>query len=103
MKNKIYEAVLNVRDKCDKKVIACSLGIGSAVGTALPVFASDSAGTSALSTSVKSAISSGAQDLLATVVDVIGITIPVTITAVGICVGAKFAIKQLKGAISKAS
>ena len=58
MKNKIYEAVSNVRDMCDKKVIACSLGIGSAVGTALPVFAADATGTSALSATVKSAISS---------------------------------------------
>lgn len=101
--NKIYEVVSNVCDKADKKLIALSLGVGSAVGSTLPVLAAEGDGTSMLDATVKSAVSSGAKGLLATVSDVMVIVIPVTISAIGLVVGAKFAIKQLKGAISKAS
>ena len=38
MKNKIFQTVTALRDKADKKVIAVSLGVGSALGSAVPVF-----------------------------------------------------------------
>lgn len=104
MKREVCNVLTNVKNAVDKKVIACSLAVGSVVGSALPVFAEEAgSGTSTLDATVTSAISSGAQDLLATVTNVIGITIPVTITAIGIVVGAKFALKQIKGVMSKAS
>lgn len=102
MKNKIFQTVTALRDKADKKVIAVSLGVGSALGSAVPVFA-DETGTSVLDASIKTAISKGANDLLATVTDVIGLTIPVTIVAIATVAGCRFALKQVKGVLAHAS
>lgn len=67
------------------------------------VLASAATGTSVISDAMKTALEQGFQNLLATVNDVMGISVPVAITAIALVAGISFGLKQLKGVLSKAS
>lgn len=59
-------------------------------------------GTSVLSSALTSAMSSGFHDIAATVTSVIETGFPVAIGIVAISVGAHYAIKWVRGIVSKA-
>lgn len=70
----------------------------------LPIILSgSSAGTSVLTDTVKSAISSGISDMSATVSDVILLVIPATIGVIALTAGVNYALRKIRGVISKAS
>lgn len=60
-------------------------------------------GTSVITDGMKTALEQGFQNLLATVTDVMGISVPVAITCIALVAGISFGLKQLKGVLYKAS
>lgn len=62
-----------------------------------------STGTSVISDAMRGVLTSGFQDLGATVTDVMTIAVPVAITCIALVAGVGFALKQLKGVLSQAS
>lgn len=72
----------------------------------LPVILSgpaSAAGSSVLTETVKNAISSGISDMSATASDVILLVIPTTIGVIALTAGVNFALRKIRGVISKAS
>lgn len=61
------------------------------------------AGASVLTDGVKKAIENGLANLNATASDVILLVIPVTIGVIALSAGINYAIKKIKGVLSKAS
>lgn len=99
----LKDLVVKARANASKFAIGASMVATTALTTAVPTLAAESGGTSVIDTTLKSAITTGANNLLATVSDVVAVTVPVTITAVGIVIGCRFALKQLKSVLSTAS
>lgn len=64
---------------------------------------STSAGTSVISDAMRPVIVEGFQSLQATVVDVLTISVPVTIGIITLVQGVRFAYKYFKGAVSVAN
>lgn len=100
--SKLKDLAFKACAHASKVAVGASVVATTALTTAAPAFAAD-AGTSVIDTTLKSAITTGANNLLATVSDVVAVTVPVTITAVGIVIGCRFALKQLKSVLSTAS
>ena len=100
--SKLKDLAIMARTHASKVAVGASVVASTALTTAVPALAADG-GTSVIDATLKSAITTGANNLLATVSDVVAITVPVTITAVGIVIGCRFALKQLKSVLSAAS
>lgn len=60
-------------------------------------------GTSVITEAMKTTLTTGFADLQATVVDVMGISVPVAIACIALVAGIGFGLKQLKGVLSQAS
>ena len=65
--------------------------------------AAGTAATSVLDETTKAAISQGFNQLSATVTDVIGIAIPVSVSIIALTAGVKYALKKVRGVISNAA
>lgn len=65
--------------------------------------AADYVGVSVLDNTIKTAVSNGVADLMATVTDAIGITTPTIIAAIALTGGVAFVISKVRSVLSWAS
>ena len=63
----------------------------------------DYTGVSVLTEAIKKAVSNGMLDLQATVIDVVGITVPVVIGVIALTAGVNFAVSKVRSIASWAS
>lgn len=73
------------------------------MGTQFLIAAGEASGTSVLTESLKTAITTGINNLQATVTDVIGITIAASVAVIALTAGVNYALKKIRGVIAKAS
>lgn len=69
----------------------------------MPVLASAVTGTSVLSGEVLTQIQQGFADMTATVTDVAGLAVVAAVGVIGLTVGINYALKKIKGIMSKAA
>lgn len=69
----------------------------------MPILASAVTGTSVLTGEVLTQIQQGFADMTATVKDVAGIAVVAAVGVIGLTVGINYALKKIKGVMSKAA
>lgn len=69
----------------------------------MPILASAVTGTSVLTGEVLTQIQQGFADMTATVTDVAGIAVVAAVGVIGLTVGINYALKKIKGVMSKAA
>ena len=69
----------------------------------MPILASAVSGTSVLTGEVLTQIQQGFADMTATVTDVAGIAVVAAVGVIGLTVGINYALKKIKGVMSKAA
>lgn len=69
----------------------------------MPILASSVTGTSVLTGEVLTQIQQGFADMTATVTDVAGIAVVAAVGVIGLTVGINYALKKIKGVMSKAA
>lgn len=67
------------------------------------LLAADYVGQSVLDTTIKTAVSNGVADLMATVTDAVGLTTPTIIAAIALTGGVTFVIMKVRSVLSWAS